>query len=92
MRWFAAAAALLPVATSPGAAERSITVASTTSTEQSGLFDHLLPRFTARTGIAVRVVAVGTGQALDIRLFFPDAQAPPPAVVPSAAMRLAGAE
>lgn len=46
--------------------DRSITVASTTSTEQSGLFDYLLPRFTARTGIKVKVVAVGTGQALDI--------------------------
>ena len=43
-----------------------ITAASTTSTEQSGLFRHLLPIFTAKTGIEVRVVAVGTGQALDI--------------------------
>jgi tungstate transport system substrate-binding protein len=43
-----------------------ITVASTTSTEQSGLFGQLLPAFTAKTGIAVRVVAVGTGQALKI--------------------------
>ena len=43
-----------------------IVVASTTSTEQSGLFRHLLPLFTAKTGIEVRVVAVGTGQALDI--------------------------
>jgi tungstate transport system substrate-binding protein len=43
-----------------------ITVASTTSTEQSGLFGHLLPAFTAHTGIEVRVVAVGTGQALKI--------------------------
>jgi tungstate transport system substrate-binding protein len=43
-----------------------ITVASTTSTEQSGLFRHLLPIFTAQAGIDVRVVAVGTGQALDI--------------------------
>lgn len=42
----------------------SITVASTTSTENSGLFDFLLPRFTAQTGIGVRVVAVGTGQAI----------------------------
>jgi tungstate transport system substrate-binding protein len=41
-----------------------ITVASTTSTEQSGLFGHLLPAFTAKAGIEVRVVAVGTGQAL----------------------------
>jgi len=48
------------------AQERSITVASTTSTEQSGLFGHLLPVFTKATGIAVKVVAVGTGQALDI--------------------------
>ena len=48
------------------AQERFITMASTTSTEQSGLFPHLLPAFTKATGIAVRVVAVGTGQALDI--------------------------
>jgi tungstate transport system substrate-binding protein len=48
------------------AQERTITVASTTSTEQSGLFGFLLPRFTAKTGIQVKVVAVGTGQALDI--------------------------
>ncbi|MGC2856039.1 extracellular solute-binding protein [Novispirillum sp. DQ9] len=48
------------------AQERFITVASTTSTEQSGLFKHLLPRFTGETGIAVRVVAVGTGQALKL--------------------------
>jgi tungstate transport system substrate-binding protein len=43
-----------------------ITVASTTSTEQSGLFKHLLPIFEKKTGIQVHVVAVGTGQALDI--------------------------
>jgi tungstate transport system substrate-binding protein len=43
-----------------------ITVASTTSTEQSGLFGRLLPAFTNATGIEVRVVAVGTGQALKI--------------------------
>jgi tungstate transport system substrate-binding protein len=48
------------------AQERTITVASTTSTEQSGLFGFLLPKFTAATGIGVKVVAVGTGQALDI--------------------------
>jgi tungstate transport system substrate-binding protein len=48
------------------AQDRTIIVASTTSTEQSGLFGFLLPRFTAKTGIAVKVVAVGTGQALDI--------------------------
>lgn len=56
--------ALLPAA--PKAQERSITVASTTSTEQSGLFGHILPAFTKATGIAVRVVALGTGQALDV--------------------------
>jgi tungstate transport system substrate-binding protein len=48
------------------AQERSIVVASTTSTEQSGLFGFLLPRFSAKTSIQVKVVAVGTGQALDI--------------------------
>jgi tungstate transport system substrate-binding protein len=45
---------------------QSIVVASTTSTEQSGLFGHILPIFQAKTGISVKVVAVGTGQALDI--------------------------
>ena len=48
------------------AQEKYIVVASTTSTEQSGLFAHLLPVFERGTGIKVRVVAVGTGQALDI--------------------------
>jgi len=48
------------------AAERFITVASTTSTEQSGLFKHLLPIFEKKTGIEVRVVAVGTGQAIKL--------------------------
>lgn len=63
-------AAALPAAVAqpqpqpPG--QRSITVASTSSTEQSGLFGHLLPLFTRETGIAVRVVALGTGQALDV--------------------------
>ncbi len=48
------------------AQERFITVASTTSTEQSGLFKHLLPLFEKKTGTRVRVVALGTGQALDV--------------------------
>ncbi len=52
--------ALLPV----GAAERLLTLASTTSTENSGLFAHILPKFEAASGIRVRVVAVGTGQAI----------------------------
>lgn len=47
------------------APDRVITVASTTSTEQSGLFAHILPAFEKDTGIKVRVVALGTGQALD---------------------------
>jgi len=49
----------------PAAAQEFITVASTTSTENSGLFGHILPLFTADSGIAVRVVAQGTGQALE---------------------------
>ena len=48
------------------AQHKFITVASTTSTEQSGLFKHLLPPFERKTGIQVRVVALGTGQALDM--------------------------
>jgi tungstate transport system substrate-binding protein len=48
------------------AQQKSITVASPTTTEQSGLISHLLPAFTKKTGIEVKVVAVGTGQALDI--------------------------
>ncbi|MFO1350266.1 MAG: substrate-binding domain-containing protein [Gammaproteobacteria bacterium] len=48
------------------AAERFITVASTTSTQNSGLFEELLPKFTTKTGIEVRVVAVGTGQAIKL--------------------------
>lgn len=48
------------------AQQRFITVASTTSTEQSGLFRHLLPLFETMTGIQARVVALGTGQALDM--------------------------
>jgi tungstate transport system substrate-binding protein len=47
------------------AQEKSIVVASTTSTQDSGLFGHLLPIFTQMTGIAVKVLAQGTGQALD---------------------------
>jgi ABC-type tungstate transport system permease subunit len=50
------------------AEEKSIVVASTTSTEDSGLFRYILPLFKAKTGIAVKVLAQGTGQALDTRL------------------------
>jgi tungstate transport system substrate-binding protein len=56
----------LLVSTAAQAQPRFITVASTTSTEQSGLFKHLLPMFEAKTGIQVRVVALGTGQSLDM--------------------------
>lgn len=55
------------IASATGASgQTSITVASTTSTEQSGLFAHLLPAFRQATGIDVKVVAVGTGQAIDM--------------------------
>lgn len=53
------------LATPLSAQERSIVVASTTSTQDSGLFGHLLPLFKAKTGIEVKVIAQGTGQALD---------------------------
>jgi tungstate transport system substrate-binding protein len=49
----------------PVAQEKSIVVASTTSTQDSGLFKYLLPIFQTKTGIAVKVIALGTGQALD---------------------------
>ncbi|MBE0705402.1 MAG: substrate-binding domain-containing protein, partial [Afipia sp.] len=47
------------------AEDKSIVVASTTSTQDSGLFGHLLPAFKQKTGIDVKVIAQGTGQALD---------------------------
>lgn len=59
-------AALLLAGAAAFAQDKSIVMASTTSTEQSGLFGHLLPLFKAATGIEVKVVAVGTGQALDM--------------------------
>ncbi|MDO8789289.1 MAG: extracellular solute-binding protein [Sulfuritalea sp.] len=62
----AIAALGLLASTASHAQERFITVASTTSTEQSGLFKHLLPAFEKASGIQVRVVALGTGQALDM--------------------------
>ena len=45
--------------------DKSIIVASTTSTQDSGLFEYLLPIFKQKTGITVKVLAQGTGQALD---------------------------
>ena len=59
-------AALLCLSFTAEAQQKYITVASTTSTEQSGLFKHLLPEFERKTGIQVRVVALGTGQAIDM--------------------------
>ena len=61
----AAALLSLPLTAKPShAGETFITVQSTTSTENSGLFGYLLPIFTKKTGIDVHVVAVGTGQAI----------------------------
>jgi len=61
----ALASAVLSLGAGASAEERVITVSSTTSTEQSGLFGYILPVFEKESGIKVRVVALGTGQALD---------------------------
>jgi len=68
MRGAALALVMLGLMQGPAAwaQQKFITVASTTSTEQSGLFKHMLPIFEKKTGIQVRVVAQGTGQALDM--------------------------
>jgi tungstate transport system substrate-binding protein len=60
------AATIACAAAGHGWAQSSIVMASTTSTEQSGLFGHLLPEFAKATGVHVKVVAVGTGQAIDM--------------------------
>ena len=62
--WLALAFSLL--AASTAAQAEPIVMASTTSTEQSGLFAHLLPAFAKSTGVEVKVVALGTGQAIDM--------------------------
>lgn len=59
------ASGLAMLAALPASAQEFITMASTTSTENSGLFGHILPIFQAETGIEVRVVSQGTGQALE---------------------------
>ena len=67
-RTFIAAAALAAVAFAAPVAhaqDKSIVVASTTSTQDSGLFEYLLPLYKAKTGVTVKVVSQGTGQALD---------------------------
>ena len=66
LRWIYLAGALMLPLGAAHADNAFITVASTTSTEQSGLFAHLLPPFEKMTGVQVRVVALGTGQALDL--------------------------
>ena len=65
-KWAVLAAGITMVTGAAIGEAQSITVASTTSTENSGLFAYLLPLFTAETGIEVRVVAVGTGQAIRV--------------------------
>ena len=69
-RSFLLAAAAMAIAlwaiSDTGASERFITVASTTSTRNSGLYDYILPLFTKAAGVEVRVVAVGTGQAIKL--------------------------
>jgi tungstate transport system substrate-binding protein len=64
-RLFVCLAALLAFHSAALAQEKTITVASTTSTQDSGLFGHILPLFKAKTGIDVKVISQGTGQALD---------------------------
>jgi len=65
-RRFVIAAALAATLATPALAQdKSIVVSSTTSTQDSGLFGHILPLFKAKTGIDVKVVSQGTGQALD---------------------------
>src|SRR5438067_2122926 len=62
---FIASLILLANVAAATAQDQSIVVVSTTSTQDSGLFNHILPIFKARTGITVKVIAQGTGQALD---------------------------
>ena len=65
-RWCLASVWVLIALPAAWAQVPAIVLASTTSTEQSGLFAHLLPQFQRATGIAVKVVAVGSGQAIDM--------------------------
>src|SRR3954447_22241415 len=64
-RFFICVAALLAIASPALAQEKTIIVASTTSTQDSGLFGHILPLFKTKTGVDVKVLSQGTGQALD---------------------------
>jgi len=64
--FFRTITAYLLISTSMTCFAQNLVMASTTSTEQSGLFQHLLPEFKKSTGVDVKVVALGTGQALDM--------------------------
>ena len=64
--FFRTIAAYFLISTSMTCFAQNLVMASTTSTEQSGLFQHLLPEFKKSTGVDVKVVALGTGQALDM--------------------------
>ncbi len=64
LKMLAVALVAVAMSTAVQAADKFITVASTTSTANSGLFDHILPAFQEQTGVQVRVVAVGTGKAI----------------------------
>ena len=66
MKWKSRIAAIALWAVASAADAQAITMASTTSTEQSGLFSYLLPAFRKASGIDIKVVAVGTGQAIDM--------------------------
>ncbi len=65
IRLFAVAVAVCGLTAPASAQDKSTVVASTTSTQDSGLFGHILPLFQAKTGITAKVIAQGTGQALD---------------------------
>jgi tungstate transport system substrate-binding protein len=65
IRWLFAVALTVAASSTGSAAEKAIVLASTTSVEASGLLAHILPQFTAKTGISVNVVAQGTGKAID---------------------------
>ena len=64
IRWLGAMVVLLGLAAAGGAQSKVVILATTTSTQDSGLLDHLVPTFERRTGYTVKTIAVGTGQAL----------------------------
>ena len=64
IRWLGAAVVLLGLGASAGAQSKVVILATTTSTQDAGLLDALVPAFERRTGYTVKTIAVGTGQAL----------------------------